>query len=186
MYSLVGSDLHHKPQTNTLDVGCFGALRILKNHLNQAVAAMTFADKMHKKLNFHINLNETQDFNTSIYKNLCNLFDNSRFNLITHKWVPHAEFLKTVRTMDIGMQVSFSESFNIVTADFVFCGVPIVVSKEIEWMPNWCYAENTVTSMVDRLNFLYRHSGLALQKANQISLNQYNRQSADIWMRYLR
>jgi hypothetical protein len=36
--------------------------------------------------------------------------------------------------MDIGMQVSLSESFNIVSADFVSMGVPIVVSNDIEWI----------------------------------------------------
>jgi len=36
--------------------------------------------------------------------------------------------------MDLGMQLSFSESFNIVTADFISQYVPIIVSPTISWM----------------------------------------------------
>jgi hypothetical protein len=35
--------------------------------------------------------------------------------------------------MDIGMQCSFSETFNIVGADFISQGVPVVGSSEIPW-----------------------------------------------------
>jgi hypothetical protein len=38
--------------------------------------------------------------------------------------------------MDIGLQLSYTESFNIVAADFVKEGVPIIVSDAIKWMPS--------------------------------------------------
>ena len=40
---------------NILDIGCFGAIRPMKNHLTQAMAAVVFARKQNKCLNFHIN-----------------------------------------------------------------------------------------------------------------------------------
>jgi hypothetical protein len=36
--------------------------------------------------------------------------------------------------MDLGMQISFTETFNIVAADFVYCEVPVVVSEEIDFV----------------------------------------------------
>jgi len=44
----------------------------------------------------------------------------------------HNDFIRVVKSMDIGMQVSLSESFNIVAADFVSNGVPLVGSPDIE------------------------------------------------------
>jgi hypothetical protein len=55
--------------------------------------------------------------------------------------------------MDICMQVSFSETFNIVSADSVVNAVPIVVSKEVTWATNHCVADPTDSgSIVDALN----------------------------------
>jgi hypothetical protein len=53
--------------------------------------------------------------------------------LVVHEWVNHKDFIKLVKTMDIGMQVSYSETFNIVAADFISQGVPVVISKELPW-----------------------------------------------------
>jgi len=44
----------------------------------------------------------------------------------------HSDFISIVKSMDIGMQVSLSESFNIVAADFVSNGIPLVGSPDIE------------------------------------------------------
>lgn len=38
-----------------IDIGCFGAIRPLKNHLLQAISALAFADSIDKKLKFHVN-----------------------------------------------------------------------------------------------------------------------------------
>ena len=58
--------------------------------------------------------------------------------------------------MDVGMQCSMSESFNIVSADFVKMGVPIVVSNDIEWMPGLLKASPTDwVSISDKLRFAY-------------------------------
>jgi len=127
---------------NTISIGCFGALRPLKNHLQQAIWAMMFADKIGKHLEFHINRSEFEkDESSPVLKNLHSLFSSTPHTLVEHPWVEHDEFLKLVKTMDLGLQMSFTETFNIVTADFVYCGVPIVVSDEIDWM-NFLYKAN--------------------------------------------
>ena len=40
---------------DTIDISCFGAVRPLKNHLLQAIAATEFAESIGKKLHFHVN-----------------------------------------------------------------------------------------------------------------------------------
>jgi hypothetical protein len=186
IYPLDPSQYHYRVTDSAhVDVGCFGALRILKNQLEQAIAAMIFSDNIKKKLRFHINLGETEDANSSIYKNLEALFAGTRNSLVTHKWVPHDQFLDTVRQMDLGMQVSFSESFNIVVADFVFCGVPIVVSREVDWMPQWFWASQTTSSMVDRLGFAWNSRRTNLQRTTWHYLQAYNKAATAAWKTYL-
>lgn len=117
-----------------VNIGCFGAIRPMKNQLLQAVAALIYAEKYNKTIRFHINASRTEQKGENVLKNLRALFEGTRHELVEYTWMEHAEFEEIIRTMDIGLQVSLSESFNIVTADFVSEKIPIVVSKEIDWM----------------------------------------------------
>ena len=47
------------------------------------------------------------------------------------------EFIYLVSKMDIGLQVSLSETYNIVTADFVNQEVPVITSKEIPFVSSF-------------------------------------------------
>src|SRR5256885_8857503 len=49
-------------------------------------------------------------------------------------------FRRLVRAMDIVLQPSYTETFNMVTADAVAEGVPVVVADSIEWVPRWWQA----------------------------------------------
>lgn len=127
---------------NTLNVGCFGALRPLKNTVQQAILSINFAERHGKKLNFHINVSE-HEHNTAlpILKNLRNIFEQTDHDLIEHPWFEHRDFLALVKSMDFGTQVSFSETFNITAADFVHCQIPIVTSKEIDFVHDSCRSD---------------------------------------------
>jgi hypothetical protein len=50
-------------------------------------------------------------------------------------WQSWANFRKTVATMHLLLQPSYTESFNMVTADGVAEGVASVVSSAIDWAP---------------------------------------------------
>lgn len=171
---------------DTIDVGCFGAIRPLKNHLVQAIAAIEYAQKHHKKLNFHINVARIENSGNNVLKNLRGLFDNldpDKFALVEHGWLNHKEFLKLVMSMDIGLQVSFTETFNIVTADFVSLGVPIVVSDEVFWMPEQFHASQTESKDIVRVmeKVLYGFRVLRKAQAAQKALRNYNTESLVIW-----
>lgn len=169
---------------STIDIGCFGAIRPLKNQLMQAIAAIEFGNCIDKKVNFHINSTRVEGKGDPVLKNIENLFaNNPKHKLITHEWLNHSEFIDLVRKMDIGMQVSFSETFNIVTADFVSNNVPVVVSPEIFWVLDVFQADpNSIENIVSKLKFVWKSKILGLQRLNKIKLKSYNSNSKDSWI----
>jgi len=136
-----------------LHIGCFGAIRPLKNQLIQALAAIEFARQTKKTLYFHINSSRVENKGEEVLKNLRSLFDGTQNYLIEHTWHSHTEFLDIVRTMDLGMQVSLSETYNIVSADFVNQEVPIVTSHEIEFVNK--HSQASTKDITDTINAMY-------------------------------
>lgn len=171
-----------------IDIGCFGAVRPLKNQLAQALAAIEFANKLGKRLNFHINGNRVEMKGSPVLHNLIGLFKHFEcegHKLVMHDWCNHYDFLSLVRTMDIGMQVSYTETFNIVAADFVSQGVPIVTSEEIIWTFGLFNAHpNSTKSMVKALQRVYRFPTLDVL-LNKRGLQKYDTKSKVIWLSQL-
>lgn len=181
---------HKRPKLNctTIDIGCFGAIRPLKNQLYQAVSAIQFANEINKTLNFHINTARVENNGDPVYKNIKKLFENNpKHKLIEHGWLKHKDFLNLVQKMDLGLQVSFSETFNIVAADFVNCDVPIVVSDEIKWASDYSKAIPTSSdSIKDKMYLALKASKLNLQFINKIKLKLYSQESKKEWISYLK
>jgi hypothetical protein len=175
-----------KRDKKILNIGCFGAVRPMKNHLLQAFASIEFADKNNKTLYFHINTGRVENNGDPVLKNLRYLFENNqRHFLIEHKWMTHDKFVEVLQRMDIGLQVSFSETFNIVAADLVNNNIPVVVSDEISWVSPLFYAKTTSSkSIVNKIGFAYRFRNLGLQLINKISLYLYSTKSEKIWVDY--
>lgn len=175
----------HPKDKNIINIGCFGAVRPLKNHLLQAFSAIEFADKINKTLHFHINNGRIENNGDPVLKNIRNLFKNQkRHKLIEHKWMIHDDFIGVIQRMDIGMQVSFSETFNIVSADLVNNNIPVVVSDEIPWICRLFKAKPTQsTSIVNKLNFVYVNRFFNLHFINKIKLYLYSLKSEKIWVK---
>jgi len=175
-----------------VNVGCFGAIRPLKNHLVQAIAAIKFADKRKKKLRFHINVARLEDAGNNVLKAIHGVFDNldpKQYELVEHGWLNHDDFLDLANSMDIGLQCSFTESFNIVTADFVSQGVPVVTSKEVEWLPEHFTVDEVTNSdeICDKMCDVMW--GYRFWRKAQIAVNgliEYNDESCKIWTRMFR
>lgn len=139
-------------QDEAVNISCFGALRPMKNHFMQAISAMIFAQKVNRPLRFHINSERVEQRGENVLKNLKFLFQGTPHTLVEHPWYSHEEFLEVIANMDISMQVSFSETFNIVTADALYAGVPVVVSPEISYVPfPWSSRPETSDGMVRAL-----------------------------------
>ena len=106
----------------------------------QAVAATAFARWLNQPLRFHMNTARIEGGGNPILKNLRALLGPQ---LIEHNWLSHDNFMALLGTMDMVMQVSFSETFNIVAADAVSMSVPVVVSPEIDWLGGYAQADPT-------------------------------------------
>ena len=175
----------HHNERDTIDIGCFGAIRPLKNQLIQAVAAIKFANKLGKKLRFHINAGRVEQKGEPILNNLKKLFENQiGHELVMHEWMPRHEFLGLCRTMDMGLQVSFSETFNIVGADMISMGIPLVGSPEIPWMSKFFTASPTKTDSIYRKLLLTHYLSKINVRLNQNKLRKYSNTSSEIWMEY--
>ena len=88
--------------------------------------------------------------------------------------------------MDICMQVSYSETFNIVAADSINLGIPTVVSDEISWTHPSSFANPNDT--IDIKNKLInawqnKHKHIELNKKYLI---RYVDKSAKTWIEYLK
>lgn len=172
-----------------IDICCFGAIRPLKNHLVQAIAAVKFAESIGRKLRFHINLGRVEGRGEPILKNLQCLFaqlEDTGHKLIEQEWTPREEFLHLCRRMDLGMQCSISETFNIVAADLISQGVPVIGSREIPWI-NPMFCANPVDSK--KIEKAIKRS-YCLPKinvyTNQILLKRYTNKSRKIWLNYFK
>jgi hypothetical protein len=176
-------------KSDIINVGCFGAVRPLKNHLIQAIAAIKFADKIGKKLHFHINSDRIEQKGEPILNNLIATFEqlnNKGHKLVHHEWSVREQFIQLCATMDIGIQVSFNETFNIVGADIISQGVPLVASPEIPWASRLFTSRQTNTDdIVDSLLCTYSHPKINVL-LNQIGLKQYTNKTKQIWFRFFK
>ena len=170
-----------------IDIGCFGAIRPMKNQLIQAIAAIKFANRFGKKLRFHINGGRQEQKGDQVYKNLVALFEgHEQHTLIVHPWMPHDKFIHVIRKMDIGLQVSLSETFNIVAADFVDNNIPIIGSYDIEWLPR-CFKTNpnSSTKIMLSLMFTWATRNIGLHHLNRAYLYFYNWAAKRRWLKFL-
>lgn len=175
--------VHH----NVIDIGCFGAIRPMKNQLLQAMAAIAFGNYMDKTIKFHINGDRIEQKGDPVLKNLENIFKDTRHELVKHLWMEHNEFIDVVRSMDLGMQVSFSETFNIVAADFVWNDIPVIGSNEVDWLSFMYKANpNDIDSIVNKLSLAWCGRIINLQRLNRWRLNEYNHNSTAIWLSSLK
>lgn len=166
-------------QAEPIDIACFGAIRPLKNQMVQAIAALDFAHRIGRPLRFHINAGRVEGGGDPALRSMRAVLGE---RLIEHPWQTHDDFVALMRTMDISLQASFSETFNIVTADAVAASVPVVVSPEVTWLSSYAHADPAnaaeITAAMERA-WVQRWGRAAAQYAE---LTAWNSRSAAIWL----
>lgn len=169
--------------------GCFGSMRPMKNHLTQAIAAVRYANENHLFLEFHINGTRTEQQGDQVLKNLRAFFagQNGRHILVEHDWLSHKDFVQLIQSFDIGMQVSLSETFNIVAADFVSNNIPFIGSLQISWLPNRFQVvdPNSTDQIFDRLSYADSFLGKWMKRYSKKSLEKHNDYSKNIWTSFI-
>lgn len=165
------------PKKETIDIICGGSLRQMKNQLAQAMAAIDFADRAKLKLRFHCNMSRSEG-GEEVKANLKALFHtDQKHELINIGWLEHQDFINYCRTCDIGMQVSLTESFNIVAADYIAAGIPLVGSNQIPWIEDSC---SNHESMVKKLAEAFAFPTDNVLR-NSVNLRKYNEKSISMW-----
>src|ERR1035437_227394 len=177
--------LPRKDKSEDLHVGCFGAIRPLKNQLMQAMSAIRYADLEHKHLKFHMNTTRVEG-GEEVLKNIRGLFYDSPHYLVEHEWLHHSRFQHLLSHMDFAMCVSLSETFCIVAADAVALGIPLVCSPEVPWSSKMSQADST--SMDSILDALYRVGRLRRISGylNRCGLKENNSRSVEVWLQFSR
>ena len=176
----------YRDERRHIDIGCFGAMRLLKNQCFQALAAVQAANILDKKLLFHItpNLGEQYD---SVRMNLEEMFCKSEHELVIHDWLPNEAFQKLVTKMDLGLQISYTESFNIVSADFINNNRLVVVSDAIDWLPPIMRTSTTdYDEAARKIVYMYKHRNSEwLKNRARTNLLYYNELSKREWLHFI-
>ena len=99
-----------------IKIGLFCTPGPRKNLANQILAAAQIPNA-----ELHVNgLSQRPEFST--------LMKNLDLKIVDHGWMAKDKYIQTIAEMDVGLQVTFAETFNYVVADFMNQGVPIVTS----------------------------------------------------------
>ncbi|HEY7392028.1 MAG TPA: hypothetical protein VH640_26155 [Bryobacteraceae bacterium] len=167
-----------------LRIGAFGATRPLKNFMSAAGAAVEVAAQLHSELELWVSAGRTEggggilDAVRSMISGLPNV------RLVESGWQSWPKFRVTVRHMHLLMQPSYTESFNMVTADGIAEGVASVVSEAIHWAPDhWKAPTDDVQQIARVARYLLAdphapEDGLA-------ALQRHNREGLESWKEFL-
>ena len=174
----------HRPEFGggLLRIGAFGATRQLKNLMSAGGAALTISRALDVDLEFWINSGRIEG-GGSVVRSIKEMFGVTRHaKVVEAGWQSWHNHRKTVSKMDLMIQCSYTESFNMVTADGVAEGVASVVSDAIDWTPqHWRAQVDEVLDIarVGRYLLSDPNSGAegleALTKHNDVGLAEWGR-----------
>jgi hypothetical protein len=135
---------------SVLRVGCFGAMRPLKNTMSAAAAALQLSNELDCELEFWVSTGRDAKAATQAYIAVKEMFANQLGKTIKENhWQTWPEFRRTISHMHLLLQPSFTESFNMVTADGIAEGVCSCVSTAIDWVPKrWIGDSDDVGDLV--------------------------------------
>jgi hypothetical protein len=175
-YEFTKKHLPKAESATEVHIGCFGAVRPLKNQLIQALAAIRFANEVGRTLYFHINSGRVEQRGNNVLKNLQALFVDSGHVLVE----------ALIRQMDVCLQVSLTETFNITAADSVNELVPVVAGKDINWLRSSAHADTSLSDdIVAKLLDIYNGNVRQIVKRNWMDLHRSNILSQGRWLKFM-
>lgn len=166
-----------------IKIGAFGAVRPQKNFMTAAAAAIAIQKELNVPVELHMSTGGEGDFGTTAPA-IDQMVSGTGITIYRHPWVYWDSFIKLISKMDLMIQVSYTESFNMVTADGISVGVPSVVSPAIYWAPKEWRAEPD-----DALEVAETGIYLLTRKNNREdgikALRSHNKHGWLIWKDYL-
>jgi hypothetical protein len=123
-------------QGGVMRIGAFGATRPLKNLMSAAGAALTISRDLDADLELWVNTGR-EEGGASILRAIREMYGIARHaRVVEAGWASWPNHRKNVARMDLLISCSYTESFNMITADGVAEGVASVVSSAIDWAPS--------------------------------------------------
>jgi hypothetical protein len=187
MYFLDYRTRPHKPlhDGGILRIGAFGATRPQKNLMSAAGAAIVLHEELKVDTEFWVSGGRTEGGGNTILNAVRGLTENiPGFTLKEMGWATWPQFRNLVRRMNLLIQVSYTESFNMVTADGISQGVPSVVSDAIDWAPSYWQAYMDDVCDMARVGRQLLYDPQTTEDG-LVSLESHNHKSFDAWLRFL-
>ncbi len=181
----------HRPQWQShggrLRIGIFGATRSLKNILTAVGASLIIArdTKAHTEIWISTGRVDGPEVATIMRAVRALVKDVPNVDLREANWSSWPQFRKIVASMHLLLQPSYTESFNMVTADGVAEGVPSVVSEAITWAPNEWKADVDDADNVARHGIALIHDRHAARNGLR-ALRVHNQEGISYWERWLK
>lgn len=167
-----------------LRVGLFGATRVLKNMGTGVAACAVLAHRLHTDVEVCVNAKREEGGQGVLSACEAIASGQHRLRITRVDWQGWPRFMHTLRSMDVNLQPSFTESFNNVTADSIAAGVAVTVSPAVGWVPNsWKANPDDAVALADVAQRLIGQRRAAA--AGQRALKTYVAKSMRHWDSWL-
>jgi len=184
MYPNIGETKPYR-ETEPIRIGVFGAVRPQKNIVTAGGAAVAICKLMNRPTELWFNSGRNEGGTITLLNALRQIcIDVPGFELKQAPWGLWSEFKKTVESMDLLIQISYTESFNMVTADGISVGVPSVVSDAIDWAPKEWVAHSDDALDVARVGVKLLKSHRDRDRGGD-ALRKHNKTALESWKDYL-
>lgn len=168
-----------------LRIGIFGATRPLKNMVSASAAAVEIGQRLRCDVEIWTSTGRTEGGGDTVSKAIGELVSGlPTVKLVRSGWQSWSGFRKVVGTMHLLLQPSYTESFNMVTADGIAEGVASVVSDAIDWVPGAWIAHADKVSDIAQVGVRLLHDRHAVNEG-QRALRAYVEAGARHWHEFL-
>lgn len=186
LYHLHQGERRHRPRWKggVLRIGIFGAVRALKNGSTAVGAAIQIAKDLGAETQIWMSTGRTEGGGDVVMRSVQEMVRGvDNVSLHAAGWRTWPQFRALVGSMHLLLQPSYTESFNMVTADGVAEGVPSVVSAAIDWVPSdWIAHFDDVNELAQTGKKLLR-SRCAARRGKK-ALEQYVRHGIKHYARF--
>ena len=169
----------------TLRIGAFGATRPLKNFMSAAGASLIIARGLKANLELWLSAGRSEGGGDTVLNSVRAMLDAlPGISLVHSGWQSWPKFRQVVGHMHLLLQPSYTESFNMVTADGVAEGVPSVVSDAIDWAPEHWKAKGDDVLDIARVGRALLSDPRAASDG-YAALSTHNRDGTAAWLQFL-
>jgi glycosyltransferase involved in cell wall biosynthesis len=169
-----------------LRIGAFGATRPLKNLMSAAGAALEISRNLKADLELWLSAGRVEGGGDTILRAAQAMLEGvPNVRLVQNGWQSWPKFRQSVAHMHLLLQPSYTESFNMVTADGIAEGVPSVVSRAIDWAPDHWKAVADDVLDIARVGRYLLHDPRAARDGRE-ALETHNETGLAAWRAFLK